>query len=77
MFTGRLPVGSSAPIATNDEKDETKDGPHRIEPDGTLKDEMEKIAGTPDENKGQQPASTPTGPKNLPDQPPSGSVSTR
>lgn len=76
MFTGRLPVASSSPIASNDETDETKDdGPHRIEPNGTLDQAMEDAAGKPDEHKGQEPASTPTGPKNLPDQPPSGSVS--
>lgn len=73
-FTGRLPVGSSAPIATNDEKDETKDGPHRVEPNGTLDEAMRDAAGPADENKGQ-PASTPAGPKNLPDTPPNGSVS--
>lgn len=75
MFTGRLPVASSTPIATNDEKDETKDGPHRIEPNGTLDEAMRDAAGPADENKGQKPASTPTGPKNLPDTPPNGSVS--
>lgn len=76
LLTGRLPVGSSSPIATNDEpKDETKDGPHRVEPNGTLDEAMRDAAGPADEHKGQEPASTPTGPKNLPDTPPNGSVS--
>ena len=76
-FTGRLPTASSSSaIATNDEtKDETKDGPHRVEPNGTLDEAMRDAAGPADEHKGQEPASTPTGPKNLPDTPPNGSVS--
>ncbi|MFO0615032.1 MAG: hypothetical protein U0414_20750 [Polyangiaceae bacterium] len=74
MLTGRLPVASSTAIASTDDTSAPKDGPHHVEPNGTLDEAMREAAGPADENKGT-PASTPTGPKNLPDTPPNGSVS--
>jgi len=74
-LTGHLSLPAPSAIATNDDppKDDTKDGPHRVDPNGTLDDAMRDAAG-PDDEKHAEPASAPTGPKNLPDTPPNGSV---
>lgn len=69
---GPLPPGSA--VAVNDAKDPKQ--PFVPNPDGTLDDAMRKAAGDPSAKKDEtpQPASEDKGPKNVPDQPPVGSV---
>ncbi|MBK8942395.1 MAG: hypothetical protein IPM79_33550 [Polyangiaceae bacterium] len=70
--TGFLP-GSASALAGNDSKDPKQ--PFVPNPDGTLDDAMRKAAGDPDKkDETPQPASEDKGPKNVPDQPPVGSV---
>jgi hypothetical protein len=71
---GPLPFGAKPPataVASNE-----KDGPQRVDPDGTLDDAMKKAAGVDGEAQQDKPeaAAGDTHPKNLPDLPPTGSV---
>ncbi len=73
---GGGPLGSA--LARNDDKDKGKDPakPFVPNPDGTLDDAMRDAAGNPIKKDGQpEPASEPSGPKNVPDKPPQGSIS--
>ena len=66
---GPLPANPGALAA------EEKKGPQKIDPDGTLDEEMRKRAGSDDEKKVESaPDPAAATPKNLPDNPPQGAV---
>jgi hypothetical protein len=68
---GPLPAGAkTSEVAKND-----KEGPHRVDPNSTLDEAMRDAAG-PEDEKAAHPeaASGDSKPKNLPDLPPTGSV---
>ncbi len=69
---GPAPAGTGAVASLDPKKDIEK--PVRIDPDGTLDEEMKKRAGGDGDKKGAEPAAEDNRPKNVPDQPPQGSV---
>lgn len=67
---GPLPKPADHEVATDD----SKKGPHKILPDGTLDDEMKKTVGPEDQKEADKPDPAAGTPKNLPDNPPQGAV---
>ncbi|NUP08150.1 MAG: hypothetical protein HOW73_19045 [Polyangiaceae bacterium] len=74
--TGGPHAGPASTVASNDTASKDPKQPFVPNPDGTLDEAMRKAAGDPNKTEETpQPAAQETGPKNLPDQPPQGSIS--